>query len=627
MNNLINRNIQIISDKGTVFTSGFKFEIPIYQRGYEWEEEHIDKLIDDILNNDDDHYYLGILVLSKNKKKNYEIIDGQQRMTTLYLLLKCLGKKACNLVFAHREKSTEFLNNVDNIIEELDSGKKRINKIDDNMYEKLLYIHKRLSEKSVKKDLVDKLYKTYIIVTELDSNIDLNHYFEVMNIRGEQLLQSDIVKSKLMKYLKNNNDRRIFSEIWEACSDINSYIQMNFKPNLRSKIFGKMWNSFKPNNYKEIKSYIEEIKEFQPNSYTIKQILKNSNKLLFDFDKESKETISIYNDDKESHRFTSIIEFKYFLLHVLKVFVNLHTKPEEKVSLDEMIVEKKTTSSFDLVFEDEFYKLNLNNRCEAVKEFLYIMLKSRFLFDDYMIKREIKGDNDGEWSLQYGVKQNGKDGIYFKKSFDNKNILMLQSLLRVTYTNPRQMHWITELLIFLNNNYTNGIINEKDYTDNIQNYIRQEIKGMEFYSEEKYYQGFDTHHLLFNYLDYLLWETKYKDEKFTFEYRNSVEHFYPRNPDINCWKEKNDKGEKLVDSFGNLCLVTTSLNSHFSNLQPYEKKYHCDHDVNKNISLKLREMFEYIKNEKSNEDWKDRNWKKHQDEMLRLLLNDVNRFN
>ena len=150
---------------------------------------------------------------------------------------------------------------------------------------------------------------------------------------------------------------------------------------------------------------------------------------------------------------------------------------------------------------------------------------------------------------------------------------------------------------------------------------------MEFYSEEKYYQGFDTHHLLFNYLDYLLWETKYKDEKFTFEYRNSVEHFYPRNPDINCWKEKNDKGEKLVDSFGNLCLVTTSLNSHFSNLQPYEKKYHCDHDVNKNISLKLREMFEYIKNEKSNEDWKDRNWKKHQDEMLRLLLNDVNRFN
>ena len=70
MNNLINRNIQIISDKGTVFTSGFKFEIPIYQRGYEWEEEHIDKLIDDILNNDDDHYYLGILVLSKNKKKN-----------------------------------------------------------------------------------------------------------------------------------------------------------------------------------------------------------------------------------------------------------------------------------------------------------------------------------------------------------------------------------------------------------------------------------------------------------------------------------------------------------------------------------------------------------------------------
>lgn len=635
MNSLINKKVPIISksEDKTIFDCEYKFEIPIYQRGYEWEEEHIDKLINDVLNNEDNNYYLGILVISKNKKNNYDIIDGQQRITTLYLILKCLGKSVNNLSFAYRENSRKFLENIDNLIKKMDEDKKILEKekIDSNMYEKLLYIHKRLSEKEVHKNLLEKLATTYIIVTELDSNVDLNHYFEIMNVRGEQLLQSDIVKSKLMKYLnvnrKNVKDTKIFSEIWEACSDINSYVQMNFKPEIRKKIFGINWNSFKPNNYEEIKDMVGDMSEFQPLSYSIKQIIKNENKKqTFEIDSENEETISIYNDYKDSQRFTSIIEFKYFLLHVLKVFVDIHTKSDEKVSLDELIVEKKTTSSFDTVFEDEFYKLDFKSKSEAAKEYIYIMLKSRFLFDNYMIKRELIGDTDSKWSLKYGLKQKNKDGIYFKDRFETKKILMLQSLLRVTYTNPRQMHWITETLIYLNRNYNDEYINENKYLIAIQNYIRKEIQDLDFYRNKDYYQGFDTHHILFNYLDFLLWKTKNEYEDFSFEYRNSVEHFYPRNPDINKWDEKNENGKKLVDSYGNLCLITTSLNSHFSNLQPSEKKYHCSQDNNKNISLKLREMFKYIDEKESNEEWKKVNWEKHQNEMLNLLISDVEKY-
>ena len=621
----INKIIPIIIGEKTIFNYGYKFEIPIYQRGYEWEEEHIDKLIDDIISNEDKNYYLGILVISKNKSGNYEIIDGQQRLTTLYLILKCLGKKAKNLIFSHRAKSTQFLNDVDSIIIELNNGKKVQREKDNSMYEKFLYIYKRLSEKNIKEKLNQKLSNTYIIVTELDSNVDLNHYFEIMNIRGEQLLQSDIVKSKLMNYLTTNKDRKIFSELWEACSDINSYIQMNFKPDIRRRLFGNNWSTYKTINYKEIKECIGDIKEIQPSSYSIKQIISSKKNIQsYEIDKESGETISIYNDSKDSRRYSSIIEFKHFLLHVLKVFADMHAK-SEKISLDEMIEEKKTTLSFELVFEKEFYKLDFNNKCEATKEFISLMLKSRFLFDNYMIKRELKGDTDGEWSLQRGKKQNKKDGIYFINSFDDdKSILMLQSLLRVTYTNPRQMHWITKTLLFLNKNYNNDSIDEKEYATFFQNYIRKEIRNLDFYKNKDYYQGFDTHHILFNYLDYLLWKSKKEYKDFSYEYRNSVEHYYPRNPDINNWDKMTDENRKLLDSFGNLCLITTSLNSHFSNLQPSEKKYHCEQDKNNgNLSLKLREMFKYINENKSNEEWKNKNWKVHQEEMLNLLLNDV----
>lgn len=626
-NKLINKEEPIISENKTFFDRGYKFEIPIYQRGYEWDEDNIDKLINDILDNKDSNYYLGILVVSKNKKSNYEIIDGQQRLTTLYLILKCLGKKLKNLTFAYREKSAQFLKKIDNILDDLNNSKKAIDKIDENMYEKLLHIYKELSKKGVKEKLEQKLKQTYMIITELDSNVDLNHYFEIMNIRGEQLLQSDIVKSKLMKYL-DNKDRIIFSEIWEACSDINSYIQMNFKTEIRKKLFGNDWDCFKPKNFKELKDLIGTIKEYQPTSYNIQKIINSkTNNLKFEIDKVTKEAISIYNDNKESKRFSSIIEFKYFLLHILKVFVKKHSKKEE-ISLDEMILEEKTSSSFDTVFQHEFEKLDFNSKNEAVKEFIFVMLKSRFLFDNYIIKRELKGDIDGEWSLKYGKRQAAKNNIYFLNRFNNdKTNLMLQSLLRVTYTNPRQMHWITEVLIYLNESYTNKKIDGENFSNAVQNFIRREIQKLDFYKNEDYYQGLDTHHLLFNYLDFLLWKTKkeYKDN-YSFEYRNSVEHLYPRNPDINNWNETYDNKKKL-DSFGNLCLVTTSLNSHFSNLQPTDKKYHCYQDKNnKNISLKLREMFKYIKEPKTNKEWRDKKWKIHQDKMLNLLLKDVEKY-
>jgi hypothetical protein len=122
--------------------------------------------------------------------------------------------------------------------------------------------------------------------------------------------------------------------------------------------------------------------------------------------------------------------------------------------------------------------------------------------------------------------------------------------------------------------------------------------------------------LIFNYLDYLLWQ-KYKgtDTKITgfkFTFRSSVEHHYPQNP---------DDGEKLEDikilhSFGNLCLISHSKNSKLSNQSPIAKKGHykkTDWD-----SIKQGIMMQ--------EDWGDnletvaQTINKHYKEMINILL-------
>lgn len=80
------------------YLSKNKFLIPIYQRKYTWEIDECEQLWDDIRNffenkDDDEEYFLGSIVMYKDKGKQ-NIIDGQQRTTTLSLLIKALYDKA-----------------------------------------------------------------------------------------------------------------------------------------------------------------------------------------------------------------------------------------------------------------------------------------------------------------------------------------------------------------------------------------------------------------------------------------------------------------------------------------------------------------------------------------------------
>ena len=65
-----------------------------------------------------------------------------------------------------------------------------------------------------------------LVRASLPPTTDLNRYFDIMNTRGQQLQQVDIVKARLMSGLANEEEQACFAWIWDACADMNSYVQM-----------------------------------------------------------------------------------------------------------------------------------------------------------------------------------------------------------------------------------------------------------------------------------------------------------------------------------------------------------------------------------------------------------------
>lgn len=95
---------------------GMNFFIPGYQRGYRWTEQQVNDLLNDINEFEPENgswYCLQPLVVMKKKDEKWEVIDGQQRLTTIYLILACLGvTDKYTIEYETRKGSMNFLENI-----------------------------------------------------------------------------------------------------------------------------------------------------------------------------------------------------------------------------------------------------------------------------------------------------------------------------------------------------------------------------------------------------------------------------------------------------------------------------------------------------------------------------------
>ncbi len=615
-----------ILDEQTIFDKSTHYVIPRYQRAYAWEDKEIVQLIDDINDiNSSENYYIGSLVVSKVKGRpnTYEVVDGQQRLTTLFLLLQYLvsegaldGEVQQTLSFDCRSKSKYTLSNIQQIL----TDKKLLVDYEENIDLSILNGIKVIRQKfaSDKRlsidDFASRLRNVVLYRIEVPEHTDLNRYFEIMNTRGEQLEQHDILKARLMRFLNSRKEQELFSRIWNACSDMTGYVQMHLSRTQREYIFGGEWNGWPADEWGNYSGCLD-IAEDLENNATISEIIKPGFKV---------DHVDGILDDDTHIRFESIIEYPYFLLHALRVFVNIYNVSLEK-DLGELLDDKKLIADFENVIkcgtlDDEPIKDNMEN---FAKKFIVHLLQTRYLFDRFIIKREYTGeDNEGEWSLKelHTSGQASKKKAYYsntqlkyknewEKTYNprSKECLMIQSALRVSYTSPKVMHWITELVLWLFGPDENPqLISEAEK-------IAARATKENFLDGGDYKLGVTTPHIVFNYLDYMLWKkdkNRYSD--FEFEFRNSVEHWYPQNPSDSSFDSWDDK-----DTFGNLCIMSRSVNSKFSNLSP-ESKMKSYRKIVEKGSLKLRIMGEIIQSS-SNDSWIKTQCQEHENEMIGIL--------
>ena len=573
------------------------YEVPIYQRNYAWGSDQIEQLIEDIKSTDDD-YFLGNLIVNQKENNVYEVIDGQQRLTTLFLLERYLGIAVANdaLRFEARDKSNRTLAalpNTNQLTDELLSSEiKEGYKIIDDYFEKT-------GLSSDKEKFIKRLDKVNLIRVQVPAKIDLNHYFEIMNTRGEQLELHEIAKANFLSKITSPIDKKIASDIWEYCSNMDSYIQMNYHKDKRDMIFSNDWSSLS----EQIVDFDSLVGCYQNESvtevrFTLEEILQGEGVL-------SGESTS--SEELENERFESIISFPNFLLQVNKAIT---------ISIAD------DDSSLD---DKNFLDIIKNNWADesSAKHFLFMMLKARVIFDKYVLKREFARDykETGKWSLQrlekYRDARTDKPkyiGTFGGDEDDrNRQIRTLQSALRITYTSPKTMHWISLVL----SSYLND--ENADILKILESYAQSKVDTSRYETAS----GFGFERIVFTYLDYLIYRDGYSfnghemirplSSDWQFQFRSSIEHFYPQNPtELPPWE--NDDS----NCFGNLALITVSGNSIFNNASPDGKA-----SSNPGIiaqSLKLKIMAEMMR--QNNNIWDQKLAHIHQDEMFKILRSD-----
>ncbi|MBF1374256.1 MAG: DUF262 domain-containing protein, partial [Porphyromonadaceae bacterium] len=639
------QELRILDDE-TLFDKEAHYVIPRYQRAYAWEDKEIVQLIDDI-NDSVGDYYIGSLVVAKVKgrEERYEVVDGQQRLTTLYLLLNYLvshngleGEVGKTLSFDCRPNSNYTLEHVQDLL----SDEKSLIGDEDRLEQSILNGIKAIDQKfmlgAIDVDaFVERLKMVILYLIEVPEHTDLNRYFEIMNTRGEQLEQHDILKAQLMGYLSNRKEQEFFSRVWSACSDMTGYVQMHLAKEEREKIFGSGWNDEPSEDWDDYEECLD-MEQGGDHKVLIKSIIKPS----FEVDVSDGKL----EDDKTKIRFESIIGFPYFLLHVLRVFLSVESiSMDEEKELGSLLDDKRLLNDFNEVISHGRMggKRIKDSRGEFARRFILFLLHSRFLFDQFIIKREYAGDDqEGVWSLKElctsgaGYKKKAyyaNTRLRYENEWEktyaprNKECLMIQSALRVSYTSPKVMHWITELLVWLFDDESelpelSGRAERIAAEAVAEGFFEKALEEMgaydlQEYKSEDYAFGVRTPHIVFNYLDYLLWkDDKERYEDFVFEFRNSVEHWYPQHPSEGTFEVWDGR-----DTFGNLCIISRSVNSKFSNLSPESKMKSYKKMVQKG-SLKLRIMGDIIEGG-SSETWRLSECAKHEEEMISLLCEAV----
>lgn len=612
-------------------------KIPSYQRPYVWPAEEVIKLLMDVANARQDgqaNYFIGTLIsaLGNETAGSYELIDGQQRITTLVILALAFRERLPDhrlvdmtrrgtkprLTFAIREKAQAFLAHEAGLSEVRLTEEETCDPYVTHLHQGLKAARQKLKELARDEEnlraLADYLYEQVVWVNNImPAGMNPNQLFTRINTSGVQLEQTDILKSQLLHKIQQH--KRRYDAIWQACENLGNY----FERNVRQLFPNANWQQLRFDSlatFDATQFPMEESNYVDTMGQTLAELISHA--------VEEHHVRATPQDSTETEYCRSIISFPLLLMHTYRIFRSERKQGD--------ISSRLHANNFGECFKSFVQDVN---EADAVA-FIELLWRVRYQFDRWVIKWR-QDDNENSAHLHLGSVRwhDGKKRL--NRSFTERvpDLVQLQAVRNFTGERSAQ-YWLTPLLARslgtasheealalledIDNKLSLANCSQKEASFALlqgeplachpQNWIREHL-------EQHLGTGFE--HYWFQKLEYVLWKNRtsltFQDDKRLADFRitskSSVEHVHPQHHEYT--QEQLEKG--MLNSFGNLALLSPGENSSYSNQDPGKKR--VDFNKKPNIdALKLAHIFKLMDN---SDVWDEDTIRQHREDMLTLL--------
>lgn len=623
------------------------FNIPIYQRLYVWGEDQVLTLLNDLVNayeRDEEIFFLGGTLLVEqagSHGRHFDLIDGQQRFTTLWML--CHAWRAALTPFlttATDDKRIEprlrfaIRPEVNRLLETMMYGEQGRAVSDEEATKRMriaLELMRSVFEKRpLPAGVVDRqahlagltefvFGQVKFVITTVPRETDLNKLFEVINNRGVQLQHHEILKARMLDAL-TENERGPYAVLWEACADMENFVERNLSGNFKgfASEVTACYERGKLSDSSAVRAMLAQRIEAQKDhqALSLAEILNTSDGTPTDESEADAELA-------EPTWVRGMFGFPLFLQHVLRIWLFERGRPDLPRLLDRELL---------ALFESHFFK-HAEDPANNVRSFIELVWRLRVIFDEHLIKWTDQGEEEIHLISAISVStSSGKRYMSRSRETDShQGLSLLQSMLYHSQEITTQ-YWVTPLLCFMHRNPGVNADRCFAYLRHLDNHMlgsaaseplvvrswsfmkepwqrREAIHATELAKPN----GVKFAHYWFYKLEFVLWFQKMRQterwRKFRLTAKSSVEHISPQTP-----TERDDnRVEQALDHFGNLALVSRSLNSEYGNLPFNEKRQRfLNNNKSRLDSLKMDLIYE-------NDRWSDEKAFTHQEAMIVCL--------
>lgn len=588
------------------------FRVPIYQRLYVWGAEQVKTLLADLLAAWQDNkpvFYLGGTLVVEHQpvggSRCFELIDGQQRFTTLWMLSLVWQAAlrpflACGEGEGRRPRiAFPIRPEVEQFFAQRMAGADAPLDQHPQLVDALACMHAFLQNEAREVDIHAfsrfVFENVQLVMTCVPPHTDLNKLFEVINNRGVQLQHHEILKAQLLVRLPDSAERGRYAQLWDACAYMGNYVEKNLKDVSRIRLTGLFDNAASTGEQEPLASaatVLAALAQLQQAAQAA-TVLSLADILAADDGLEQAGAAQADDESYESDDVRSIVSFPMLLQHVLRIWLWRNGRADLPRIRDNELLS---------LFGEYFLKPVARPAAtpEQVRGFIELLWELRYRFDKHVIKWVDAGEEKLHLICRLRLKSvaagnKTRVSLVREQPAANDGFALLQSMLYHSQQITTH-YWLTPLLAYIHRrpagsdqyfaflrHLDNQLLCGSDSAPLIERSRRfldhPWWRGRLDCSQLQMPLGTGFPHYWFYKLEFILWDqlrAGHNDphwDGFRLTAKNSVEHIWPQTSGLpaNLPPSASVTAAQL-DHFGNLALVSRGINSEYGNKSYGEKR-------------------------------------------------------